>query len=262
MSNQTSITAADVQTPGIVIKDKDAVDRPAMALSDRYTLHDLEHLQERPYRIEASVKMLTAESFVAYVKRFATDAAIVAADADRSTFIAHLDYHEAPGLPTRSTHAASYACPLSREWQAWKEADGSWMGQEQFALFLEDRCGDVTKPTGGELLQMALNFKSIKKATFGAAKNLANGEFSLQYSEENQKGTVELPSELTVTIPVYRGDAAYAMQARLRHRVADGQLKMRVDLVNPEVIAEDAFNHMRKAFAEQLPEVLLLDGRL
>ncbi len=107
---------------------------------------------------------------------------------------------------------------------------------------LEDRAGDIVTPTGAELLEIATKFQVIRKAVFGSAIRLATGEFQFNYSDENDKGTIEVPEVITLGLAPFHNGESYEVQARLRYRLREGKLAFTFKLINPERVIEDAFN--------------------
>ena len=120
---------------------------PALAMPEGYELADLEHFLPAPRRIRQNVKLLSADSFIQYCAKFATDASVILADANQTKLTAQLDYHADPATPDWCSHSAVYQCVKSKPWKIWEEHDETAMGQEAFAEFLEDRAGDIVTPS-------------------------------------------------------------------------------------------------------------------
>jgi uncharacterized protein YfdQ (DUF2303 family) len=240
---QESVTAiSDLTRAGILHSPTDTV--PFATVPQGYKLESLEHLMVAPSRVKQSLRLKTADAFIAYVDRFQVRATTIYADVDSLRFKAVLDHHSPDDGPAWGDHVALYNCPLSREWKAWTESDDTKMDQVDFASFLEDRIKDIVHPSGAELLEIATKFQVIRKAVFGSAKNLSTGEFQLQYSEENDKGTVEVPAEITLGIAPFHNGDAYGVKAKLRYRLRDGQLVLWYQLVDPQKVIEDAFSEV------------------
>ncbi len=72
---------------------------PAIAMPEGYELADLEHFLPAPHRIRQNVKLLSADSFIQYCSKFATDASVILADANQTKLTAQLDYHADPATP-------------------------------------------------------------------------------------------------------------------------------------------------------------------
>src|SRR3546814_14158606 len=114
----------------------------------------------------------------------------------------------------------------SEEWKRWTKADGTPLTQKEFGLFIEDNAKDVLDPAGGDLLQMALNFSSLRQVTFNSGRRLQAGTVSFEVKEEEQTGNVKLPPQIKLALPVLRGDAAaYKIPARLKYVHKAGALR-------------------------------------
>jgi uncharacterized protein YfdQ (DUF2303 family) len=60
------------------------------------------------------------------------------------------------------------------------------------------------------------------------------------------KGKLQVPQVFTIGIPVFEGGARYAVDARLRYRIAEGgKLSLWFDLLRPHKILEDALRELR-----------------
>lgn len=214
--------------------------QPVMVLPNEYKIADLEDYLPAPRRIRQKQVFRSIDSFIEYVGRFSTETTVVFADEQQTRLTAVLDYHQSPESPSWCSHVATYECPFSKEWQAWISYDGKNIEQSEFAEFLEERAQDVVTPTGAELLEIALKFKVIRKACFGSAPRLQTGEFQFQYNEENQKGTVELPEDITIGIAPFHNGEKYEVKARLR----EGRLTLSYRLVEPHRFVEHAFREL------------------
>src|SRR3546814_8519863 len=75
---------------------------------------------------------------------------------------------------------------------------------KEFGLFIEDNAKDVLDPAGGDLLQMALNFSSLRQVTFNSGRRLQDGTVSFEFKEEEKTGNVKLPPQIKLALPVFR----------------------------------------------------------
>lgn len=254
----------EAQTIQDIVKSQQVFDihgNPAIALPEGYELADLEHFLPAPRRIRQNVKLLSADSFIQYCAKFATDASVILADANQTKLTAQLDYHADPATPDWCSHSAVYQCVKSKPWKIWEEHNEKAMGQEAFAEFLEDRAGDIITPTGAELLEIATKFQVIRKAVFGSAIRLATGEFQFNYSDENDKGTIEVPEVITLGLAPFHNGESYEVQARLRYRLREGKLAFTFKLINPERVIEDAFNSVVESVKAGVTEATVYDAQ-
>lgn len=219
----------------------DTTAAPFALVPPGYKLEDLEKLLERPRRIVQTADLTSIESFIAYVMAHKEPQTVIfASDSDRRLRAA-IDYHESADLPSWCRHQATYEAKLSREAKAWFGADGNAMSQVAFAEFLEEHADQVVAPAGAALLEQALKLQVIQKAVFGSAMRLQTGEFQLNWSQENEKGTVELPERIRLGIPIFHRGPSYAIEARLRYRVSEGKVAFTYKIIEKERAIEHAF---------------------
>lgn len=95
------------------------------------------------------------------------------------------------------------------------------------------------------MLEISRSLEAKKKVNFASGLRLSNGQNELTYDEQISgtaaKGKLNVPELFTIGIPVLEGGIKYAVEARLRYRIADGgRLTMWFELVRPHKIVEDA----------------------
>lgn len=211
---------------------------------DNCRIDSLEKFANKPLRTRKSVDVSSEKSFVDYVNHFKKDGSVVYFSTSAYSMQCVID-HFTPDKPSWCDHSVNYCCEKSDEWQKWSLNDKRKMNQSTFADFLEDSVKDIVDPSGSVLLEIATKFRVIKKAVFGSAKNLATGEFQFQYSEENQKGTIEIPTKFTIGIPAFENGDGYSIEARLKYRLSEGHLSFWYELINPKDVIKDAFDTIK-----------------
>ncbi|MGJ8518069.1 DUF2303 family protein [Carnimonas bestiolae] len=241
----------------------------ALLVPDGFHIEDLEGYGSGPRRISSAIDLIEVGSFIQYVNDYrATNngtKTIIKADVKTQQFTAILDYHRDADKAGWCKHRAVYNCPQSRQWQQWSGKNCSKMNQATFAEFIENNQLDIDRhndegPTAADMLEVSRNLSSTQKVEFKSSINLANGDVEFQYQQNSEgvsgsaKGTIEVPKEFWVIIPVYEGDAAYPIKARLRYRISDGVLALWYELVEPEKILEDAFRHMLEQIDENVDD--------
>lgn len=225
--------------------------RPAAVLPEGYKVHDLESYMPQPARARGSITLRDADSFIRYINEMKGDATrlfYVIEPAPR--FQAVLNDHKSQEKLGWGDMIATYICPLSKEWRAWADKDGHRMNQVEFAQFLESNLPDIAIPPAADMLEVALTLQAKKKVNFASGVRLSNGEHQLTYEEQIEgsagaKGKMEIPEMFTLGIPVFEGGPKYALDARLRYRIEDGEgkrgnLSMWYELVRPHKLIEDA----------------------
>lgn len=256
MSDNTTETAAMqmIQSASRVHAPADTgAEVPFIVIPQGYKYEDLERLQANPRRVRSNVKVVSIDSFISYLLDRKTDQTVIFADEKTRTMLAVIDFHGKDGVPSWCTHTAEYQPELSREWLKWCGNHGKALSQVDFADFIEERISDIVTPSGAQMLQIATKLHVIQKAVFGSGIHLRTGEFQLQWSNENQKGTVEVPDKIELGIPVLHKGAAYKVEARLRYRLHDGAVHFTYKIVEPEHIVETCF-------AKQVSEVVTATG--
>ena len=242
-----------------VIHNKEGI--PFVVIGDDYHLESIEEFLPNPVKVRQIVKINTAQSFINYINRFKNAHTTIFANDSDYRFSAVIDYHASQDEPGSHCHHALYNCPSSREWQAWQSHDNSKMDQTNFAEFLEERAEDIVSPSGAELLEIALKFNVIRKAVFGSAMRLSTGEYQFTYSEDNQKGTVELPEQIKLGLSPFHNGEKYEVKAKLYYRLQEGKLVLWYKLVEPERVIEDAFNEVTQTIKEGIGDLMIVEGR-
>lgn len=220
---------------------------------------------ERPYRLNQMVKLITAESFIEYFNRFATDSSTIFVDDENSTFLALLDYHDSPSLPAWKGHKATYQCPKTKEWNNWQAANNQKMEQEDFALFIEDNMREIIDPDGAAMLEIASSLKAKKNVDFESAVRLDNGQVQFTFREtiDGQAGVtgqLNIPEKIKLIMSPFLQGAAYEIEARFRYRITQKGLVMWYTLIRPHVFVEDAFKDVCSAITEKMAKGQLVHG--
>jgi uncharacterized protein YfdQ (DUF2303 family) len=246
-------------------KEFEINETPAVLIPDGYKVQTFEEHRERPIRIERCVATHTARAFVKYVKRFWDDGTMVFADGSKATFTAVIDYHRSADVPDWCRHSVTYACPTSREWDAWMKSSGKVMTQAQFAEFIEDNLVDIVQPVGAEMLEVAKTLDARTSVRFKSGIRLDNGETQLVYEEmidgaAGAKGQIKIPQTIKLALRVFQGEDPYEVEARFKYRIKEGALTMWQELVRPERITEDAFRGILERIAEELDLVPVIEA--
>lgn len=218
-----------------------------------YTVTPLKSYLLVPERVTQHVALLTADDFIAYWKRFKSDSSVIFGDERTATYRAIVDYHGTGGDAQWCSHTATYGCPKSKEWEIWSGSNSKRMNQASFAEFIEDNYPDIVKPSHAEMIQVSTNLQAKKSVAFSQATRLDNGQSQLMY-QEDVKGTVEtkggsmkVPDEFSLKLPVFVGGPAYQIDARLRYRIDDGKLQIWYDLHRPHKVIEAATQAVTQA---------------
>lgn len=252
--------------------------------------HDIkDHLDKyltAPERRTGTANVTQLNSFIDHVNRFKDEDSAIFANNDMQnpSLTAIIDYHKKTygGDPRFCEHRTHYKFPLSKEFQAWLNADGSTFDQAEFAAFIEDRIADVMHPTadgedeklmelktllGGNfagastLVALSKNLQVTENAKVKSANNLSSGESSLVYETEHVDDTgapIKVPNMFLIAIPLFVGGDYYRVAVRLRYRVRAGGIKWSYNLFRVENVFEDAFNGACKEAEEKTALPLFL----
>lgn len=227
--------------------------------TERHKLVGLENFLKEPSRVRMTVDVDTAESFAAYVNEHKEDRSRVFAEIDVAkpeasngrrltplTLRAVLDY-PAPGKPSWATHTVCLKPEASPEFSAWLAKDEASFDQESFALFLEEHQPEIIRPSGAEVLEIATTIEASAAVEFRSSVRLENGSRKFLMDSETAakaglNGTLEVPSEFTIRLPVFEAGEPREITARLRHRLNanTGALTFHYKLVRPRDILREA----------------------
>jgi uncharacterized protein YfdQ (DUF2303 family) len=264
MKSENQSTVRDIEalvrSSTVHVPESSGAEVGFVVIPDGHTLKDIEHLGKSPRRIRERLEFNTVESLIDYMKAWATDRSVIFANDKSRALAAVIDYHKKDTMPAWADHRASYTAKFSRELLAWQGNDGKPMPQIAFAEFIEDRIADVVEPKGADLLERALKLQFITKGVFGSAVRLQSGEFQLTWSEEQEKGTVELPEKIAIGIPLFHNGKSYKIPVRLRYRLGEGKVTFTYKLVDIEAAIEHAFADVVRQVRESLPTVGIFQG--
>lgn len=206
---------------------------------------DLSEYRDSPRRFRRSVGVFDAESFLDYVKRNGNDDQLeVWADEERRTVQAVLNGPD--DFAGWCDHTATLTLRTTPAWKAWTEGSGKLLGQTVFAEHIEDNLPDIVKPTGAEMLELAQTFQSTSKVDFQSHRFLDNGQRALEYTEATEakagrRGQIAIPAVFELGLRPFLGGDPYRVVARLRWRIADGDLRIGYKLDRPEEVLRAAF---------------------
>lgn len=215
----------------------------------------------------------TLHSFIDLVNRHASADSAVFADANWKApkLLAVIDYHQRAGneTDTRATapvgedeharncgHRVSYAFPLSEPWKVWVANDGKFMGQAEFAEFLEDHIHELAAPdpqraeqtdwvdrfkmsiaTPAEIIDLARGL-DIKVGV--AVKNkvrLQSGETQFVFETEHRDASgqeLRVPGLFILAVPIFYLGEVISLPVRLRYRVVEGKIVWAYQMHRPD----------------------------
>lgn len=240
-----------------------------MTVPEGTSLRSLKEFLPPPPRVKQQVELLSVDSFCGYLERYATPNSLIFANEPSAKYDCVLDYHpsnqsETPSIRGHADHVVAYTCPQSDPWKLWNNLNGQLFGQVEFAEFVEQNLKDIVTPSGGELMQVALELRVHKTASFQSDIRLDNGQVQLRYEEEIKGDTKQkdliIPIELKLALPVFVDGPRYELFARFRYSMTDGKLKMGFQLIRPKDVYNAAVKEVTKAIVGGAKEVKLIHG--
>lgn len=197
----------------------------------------------------------SAQSLGDYLALFKTKSSVLFANIAASQIVGALDYH-APSQPEHVAHKATLNLPFSVEWKLWNEIDGKLMSQLDFARFLDENSADISSPRGADLVEIVKDLIAVEASNTKANVriNSDNVDFSFTSSTDARSGSggqLEIPKEFELHIPVYFGEAAVPMVARLRWVNNEG-VKFGVMLMRKEQVRQDEFKRVVAEVSERV----------
>jgi uncharacterized protein YfdQ (DUF2303 family) len=234
---------------------------------------DLEEHLAHPRATEATAVFSHSASFLAYMKRHATDdGSVVWCSFDPQTFALSftgvIDEH-VKGTAGWRRHKATFTPDMSAEWKAWKAMDRKGFSQVDFAQWLQDHEEDINSgsnslPTSIQLMEMATNFVMNEEKVFKSAVKLQSGGQRLTYIADADAGTTEamqLFERFGIAIPVFHGDLmASSLVARLKYRNNAGKLSFYYELQRLDKAHKAAADDLISTVRQGLGAVPLLMG--
>lgn len=185
-------------------------------------------LRPGPLRKSGAYATTDVASFLAYYDKHAGDTAEIWVGDDRVTAV--LDAHG--GTDTRwEQHRLTLTLKHSPEWLRWAHKSGSLMTQQQFAEFIEDGAADVVTPDAATMLEVASSLQAATKVDFKSAYRTSDGQRAFRYEETTtakagQKGELEIPDRLVLSLRVFLGQEPVEVRARFRYRLTDSGLAL------------------------------------
>ncbi|WP_421925508.1 DUF2303 family protein [Neoaquamicrobium sediminum] len=242
-------TFADVDTEGLGAglpdKVRLAFDRKLQSFSSIKNL--IETYRIAPDRRKGTAVADTLDSFCDLVNRHKDGHSALFGRAiwPSPSLTAVLNY-DAAGVDARfGDHRVVYEFPLTEEFKAWINANATPMAQDVFAAFLEEHAAELAAPMDGErseyerlfgeqmatpqevvMLSRHLEVHVNAKAKQGI--RLQTGERTVEFTEEHQnaKGDkITIPGIFMVSVRAFVDGEAVRIPARLRYRIAGGDIK-------------------------------------
>lgn len=262
----TAIKAVTLSEPNVQAQGE----RQYALVPEGYVLEDITDPERLPSRVKETVIVDERRSLSEYVNRFASDATILVADIDDGSITAILDFHGEPddaareilanrigadpagSIPAATSHLCQLRLRPSEEFKRWDEIEGQMLQQAEFASFLEENACDVLHPEAAVLLEVARDLEATQSVAFKSSVRLDNGDRAFTYENETHtKGDIAIPTKFELEIPLYQGEDAIKLTARLRHRVTPGGLLLGFEWHRVEYLKLSHFKAIATDVVEQ-----------
>ena len=228
-----------------------------------WSVQGYSELMDRPKRNNFIITFKDLDAFCNYVSDHAIDdsSLYLRPDIKKLEFsaIAYIDDCKR-NSPNWRQEKVTYVPETSVEWEEWTKNNKKRMGQEDFALFLEEHLCDIVDDANGKttaltLLTAVTNLFEVRNVTYGSKVSLSNGMASFEFREEDgQKGQIQVPTEFVLGIPVFEDGPAYTIRAKLRYRIDrnTGSLCLWYELQLINRIFKNAIERQSNAISERL----------
>ena len=214
---------------------------PVAVIPEGYQVHDLERFCDGPVRIKRKLTTAFSDSFVRYVSIFQkTDTRMYGSLSGKLSAV--IDDHDASGDAAWNDHIIDLVLRHSDEFRIWSAlANNAPCSQTAFLDVLRDRRGDVVSMQGADLLSLIQNFRATKNASFRSMRNIDNGDVAFEYSQETRgAGTLQVPEEIKLMIPIFEGEPPEDVVLRLRFEIEEGVLKFFITIAQRELLVKNA----------------------
>lgn len=242
-----SLTPVEV-FPGMIARHKDLlVDDISKA-----RLAEAKRQESGPLNASGTMTLLTVESFARAVCNHRGPRTQVFADGAAGVIQCYFDHLANGAVPEDigwGQHRAQITFVESRKLKEWR-CTLAWMGQHEFANFLEDHLEDVIDPSGADLLGIATDLEASSSGGFKGRVNLDNGSVALHYQDDVET-TVAIPRNLVLGIPLFEHGERYRLGVRLRFQIGGGRVDFRLLFTNLADAKEQEFERMVQDIEEK-----------
>lgn len=223
----------------------------------------IEAWRTHPARRTGTAHATTLDSFIALVNRHRDLNSAIFAETrmPKPALTAIIDYHRAnlvddgDGDVARNCgHRITYEFPLTDEFKAWIAGNGQAMAQDKFAAFLEEHAAELTVATDSErqtyeplfkerfatpaeLIDLSRQLEIRVGVRVKRTERPQNGERVIVFEDEHKTASgerVDIPGVFMLAAPAFVDGAAIRIPARLRYRVASGDVVWFYSLYRPE----------------------------
>lgn len=241
---------------------------PVLVTPDNYQVHDLDHLQEAPRRLQQTVNLHDAGEFVEFVNRFKKISSTIFVVPEltlgpRACLMATcvIDYHADLDAPNWGGFRVNLLAAPSQEYRLLNGIISAGLtDQATFAKNLRDVASLCHSHSAGELLEIVRTMQLSSKGDFKSFEDDLSGSVDFRYDLKvsASAGTTEkklsVPEELRFYLPVLVGGSAVGITTRLLYRIpkeSGGQVSLGLEMPDRVWIEKAAVDHTAKLIGEQ-----------
>lgn len=227
---------------------------PYMIVPEGCNVVEAEQFLVNPCRVKSEREFVDIESFCEYVKDHKTSDTHIYASMQSGIIGAVIDHHtRTANEPRWGDHVPALHLQPTPDWERWIASDGTAMGQENLADFLEEMDHTIIDPEAAAIIEIVTAMRVNSDKRFTSKVNRTDGSFTFEYSEEHDtKGTIKVPDKFTIHVAPYRSAEYVDLLVRLRYRINDGSLKFFYSILRPDRAQEEAFNQVCQAIQESV----------
>lgn len=198
---------------------------PVLIAPEHMKVTSLEQFQEKPSRINQSVRFDELSSFIDYVNEFKDKGLKIFGKKNEDHSIqvdAQLDYHQKDS-PAWNSHLARMKFSLSPEFKGWAKLSDQFFPQDDFAEYLESVIHHIVEPDGATMLETVVFLEATRNQRIINAKTLQNGAVNFLFAEEVEIKSRPIPPKMTIEIPVYENTPPVKIDVLLKYRLPRNQ---------------------------------------
>lgn len=186
----------------------------AVALPERFRIHDLESYATNRRRARGSMTTSAVSDFAKYVEKHAEEGASVFVDQDTMTATAVLNLGT-PNIPGHADNRAVCKAKITAAFEALKEvSSGRGLTQTTVAEFFEDWAGCLTFFKEGEIVTPPKAIAAIRKLTIESLRKLESEEKSLSASKSTFENIQATSAEPIPTIIYFNCEPYFGLAER------------------------------------------------
>lgn len=230
-----------------------------IALPPDWELEKIPPLEQPLTHVKHTATLYEIDAFIDYVKRFKTEATRIFAapghlNGGQATVKAVLDFHKDAATPGHKDHNAVFNPPYSDEWARWAalEKKGN-MKQAEWAEMIEENRKDIHHPAAGALLDLIRRFKATKEQSYDSLDYQPDGSYAINWQDKTKggAGTIPVPEQIVLGIPVYYTGTGYKVEVFMRYRLSEGHLFFHIKRDRPDIIEDAAFKEITSIIQEK-----------